>query len=550
MAPGSWPRRGLVAAAGAALAASLAVAVAPVGAAPAAGAAAPVDWAPCPTFAGFDCASYPVPLDHADPDGPTVRLALIRRPAEDQAAKVGSLFVNPGGPGEPGLAFARGAVANLADAETRRTFDIVGFDPRGVGESSPIECFGTIEEFVATLDPALEVPIGAAEVGATLAAYRAYTDACAARGGPLLPHVSTLNVARDLDLLRQAVGDEQLTFAGYSYGTLIGATYANLYPDRVRALVLDGMVDPVGRTRLSLVNELERAGGFETALKAFLAACAASGPGCAFSADDPAAKWVAIRERLRSGPATLAGAPVTISSITNYVAGQLYRPSQFRTTAGVLQTLYLELFPLPAEPAPVPAPQAAARAAAPSAADDADDAALPSAGEVAAELATAGRFGALSDAYPGNFFDALYAVNCLDKRLPRDQRAYPLTAAGFEAVHRTFGRWQAFSASVCATWPATGERYAGPWNRPTANPLLVVGVEYDPATPYVFAQRGVRQLADARLLTLAGFGHTSTRSPSTCLREKVNAYLQRGELPAEGTVCQPNAPPFPAPPGG
>ena len=519
-------RRGLTAAAALALAAPLAAA-SPAQAAPAATAAtaaAPaVAWAPCAGFAGFDCATYDVPLDYDQPGLGTVRLALNRRPADDQANKIGSLFLNPGGPGGAGLGFARAASQVLFNDEIRAKFDIVGFDPRGVGQSTPVQCFATDEEFLAVLGPVPSVPLGAAEVSATLRAYKTYTTACGANGGPLLAHMSTLNVVKDLDRLRQAVGDSKLTYAGYSYGTLIGATYANLFPGKVRALLLDGMVDPAERTQRSLLNELNRAGGFETALRGFLELCAASGPDCAFSEGDEKAKFAALRERLRRGPLTLSdGSTVTISALTDYVGGQLYDPGAFPETAETLQALYDEAFP----------------------ATTASKTSATARRSASAALAGRGGFRPLGEAYSFNGTDTLFAVNCLDKKLPRGQAVWPAIAVAFEAVHRTFGRSQAYTAAVCGTWPVvTNERYAGPWDRWTSNTVLIVGTKYDPATPYLFAQRATQQLGRARLLTLDGYGHTSILS-STCIDEKTNNYILTGAVPAAGTVCQPDSLPF------
>jgi len=544
MSRGARLRRGLTAVAASALVVPLA-AVLParaVGAAPAAPAAAEaaaetgaegagegvpaVAWSPCAGFPGYDCATYRVPLDHDHPRRASIELALTRRPADDQAGKVGSLFLNPGGPGGAGLAFARGASRVLFNDEIRRRFDIVGFDPRGVGESTPVQCFPSDEAFEATLGPVPSVPLGADEIALTLRAHRTWTDNCRANGGPLLHHISTLNVAKDLDLLRRAVGDRKLTYAGYSYGTLIGATYANIHPDKVRALLLDGMVDPAERTRRSLLNELNRAGGFETALRGFLELCDASGAGCAFSAGGSRAKFAALRERLRRGPVALpGGATLTISALTDRVAGDLYDPGAFTELATLLQAWYSVAFPATATTATGRTTTAAkARAA--------------------AAARAAGSFRPLAEAYSYNAADALYAVNCVDKRLPRRQTAWPAIAKGFEAVHRTFGRHQAYGSAVCATWPVvTSERYAGPWNRRTSNTLLIVGTYYDPATPYLFAQRAARQLRRARLLSLAGYGHTSILS-STCIDEKTDHYILTGAVPPAGTVCQPDSLPF------
>jgi pimeloyl-ACP methyl ester carboxylesterase len=511
--------------AGALLASAVLVGPAAASAAPAAAAgpaaakAPPVNWQPCTEegLAGLDCATYAVPLDHDKPRGATTSIALARRRAGAPARRIGSIFLNPGGPGAAGREFPAFATA-LFSADVLARYDVVGFDPRGIGASDPIQCFATDEEALALLNQITGVPLTREQITTTLRANFEYTEGCKRNGGPLLTHMSTLNVARDLDLLRQAVGDRRLTYVGYSYGTLIGATYANLYPRNVGPMIIDGNVDPDQRTNHRLLNKFERAGGFETALAGFLAACDAAGPSCAFSGG-ARAKFDALRERLRQGPATLPdGSQVTIDDLTFYVGGQLYVVTRFPATAETLQAVY-DLI--------IGTGTASRRAAAPNP--------LP--------RASSGR-GWLPDAYSFNGNDAFFAVNCADAPLPRIPALYPAFAIAFEAAHRTFGRVEAFSEVGCANWPRVDERYAGPWNRRTAQTILVVNGTFDPATPYVFGQRMTRELGNARLLTLDGFGHTS--QGSACIDGWYTRYLLNGELPPVGTRCAQDVAPFPA----
>jgi len=478
----------------------------------------PVSWAPCTEadLVGFDCATYRVPLDYDKPRGATTSIALARRPADDPAHKIGTIFVNPGGPGGAGR-FLVTVAAAIAAPEVLTRFDFVGFDPRGIGASDPIQCFATDEESEALFAQMTGVPLTAEQIRNTLRANWEYTEGCKRNAGPLLTHMSTLNVAKDLDLLRQAVGDDRLNFAGFSYGTLIGATYANLFPTKTRALILDGNVDPYQRTNLRLFNKFDRAGGFETALAGLLAACDAAGPNCAFSGG-ARAKFDALIALLRQGPITYPdGSQVTIDDVVGGVGNALYVITRFPGIAAALQELYEVAFnttlrraapasPLMAKVAPGPLLQ--------------------------------------TDAYSYNGNDSFYAVNCADAPLPRIPALYPAFALLFEAAHPTFGRAEAFSEVGCANWPVVSERYAGPWNRRTVSTVLVVNATYDPATPYVFGQRMARQLGNARLLTLEGFGHVTRFS--ACITGHYTRYLLGGELPAVGTRCTQDVVPFPA----
>ncbi|MEV4277517.1 alpha/beta hydrolase [Actinoplanes xinjiangensis] len=484
----------------------------------AATAAAPsIAWSACTETAllGFDCATYEVPLDHDKPGGPTTTIALSRRPADDPARKIGTIFVNPGGPGGAGRGMVRSS-ARIASPEVLARFDLVGFDPRGIGASDPVQCYPTDAEAEAVLDRIANVPITREQIRNTLTANWEYTEACKKNMGPLLTHMSTLNVAKDLDLLRRGAGDSRLTFIGYSYGTLIGATYANLYPSKVRAVILDGNVDPDQRTNHRLANKFGRAGGFELALAGFLAECDKAGAACAFSGD-ARGKFDRLRDRLRQGPAEVPGeGTVTIDDLVGYIGQQLYNMGNFPAAARTLQSTYDGVF--------------------------GDPAALRSAGTGLPKAPPAR--GWLGDAYAYNSNDSFYAVNCADAPLPRNPALYPGFAAVFEKAYPTFGRAEAFSEVGCANWPVVKEAYDGPWNRRTAQTILVVNPTYDPATRYDFAVRMTRQLGNARLLTLDGFGHASRYS--ACVTSWYTRYLINGEVPPAGTRCTQDTVPFPA----
>jgi pimeloyl-ACP methyl ester carboxylesterase len=257
---------------------------------------------------GFQCATATVPLDYDRPRGTTITLALIRLPAADRAGRIGSLFPNPGGPGGSGVQFVRETARLVYGPETLARFDIVGLDPRGVGGSTPVRCFTSPAEEAAFEADYPIFPVTRAEerrsVRESVELARRYWSL----SGWLLPHLSTANVARDLDLLRQAVGGERLTYVGYSYGTYLGATYANLFPRRVRALVLDGVVDPTvyaaGRNAPLPFLRIGSERSATRALHEFFRQCAAVGPQrCLFAAGgSPAAKFAELAARLKATP--------------------------------------------------------------------------------------------------------------------------------------------------------------------------------------------------------------------------------------------------------
>ncbi|MFC9502574.1 alpha/beta hydrolase [Streptomyces sp. NPDC057002] len=454
-----------------------------------------------------DCAVRQVPRDHARPDGDTVGVVMLRHRAKDPARRLGALFVNPGGPGQSGLHFAYRAEKFLTP-EVLARYDVIGFDPRGVGQSAPVRCFTSQEAADAALAGKREAPLTPAETAATLRAERAYTRACAREAGPLLPHLSTADVARDLDLLRRSVGAERLNFAGFSYGSMIGATYANLFPRHTGALILDGNIDPLLRMTDGIEYDRQRAVAAEDVLTAFLRACASESDRCAFGEGSPTTAFEEIRDRLRKGSLTLPdGKAVDFAGLGDLVLGRL--------SAGDLSGLARSLDTLHAAISRTPAPRSK---------------------DSAAEIRTA---------YRGN--DSGNAVNCGEKPYRLPAGAWPLLARQWERSSPTFGRSQAYDALPCATWPVrAGDDpgvHTGPWDRPLARTALVIGNRFDPVTPHSFAERMAARLADARLLTADMYGHTAM-GLNVCVDRLATRYLTEGAAPAAGTVCPADTPPF------
>jgi pimeloyl-ACP methyl ester carboxylesterase len=497
----------------------------PANAAPAAEAAVPpVQWGECPAGSLnnvppadrplFSCGTYAVPLDHDRPKGTTISLALMRRAASVPAQRIGSLFLNPGGPGGSGWGLPRSG-ANIFQPDVLQRFDLVGFDPRGVARSTPLQCFKTNEEAAAVFGRMSTVPVTRRQIDDTIDAYGDYSDYCARNAGPLLEHMATKDVAQDLDLLRRAVGDKKLTYVGFSYGTLLGATYVNMFPKNARAIILDGNVDPRLRLTNGLQYDRERAQGFEIALDAYLKRCDAEGAKCAFSDGSPRAKFDEIRNHLRTTPITLPdGGTVTLDSFTD----ALYDPPSLAPLAEALQEVYNVLHPSAASVQTLSTPEI---------------------------FTKAGKTGKYDADTPYTSDDSYQAVNCTDKPFPHVPKLIPIVAAQWERESPTFGRYQAFSDPLgCASWPVKHpDPYRGPWHRKTDTPVLVVGNYYDPATQYEFSKRMADQLGNARLVSVDSFGHCIL-GDSTCVDIIAAKYLISLETPRPGQVCQPDAQPF------
>lgn len=510
-----------------ALTAVIALAVLSLAGTPATAIAAPaapstqVHWSPC-EGGGFECATVPVPLDYDEPSGASILLSLIRLRATDPHRRIGSLLVNPGGPGGSGVDLVLFG-GPFFPPEIRARFDLVGFDPRGIGRSTPVRCFGTPRQWGPAFWAELPLTPSAVEVVAAADSYLA--DACQQRAGRIIDHMTTADVARDMDLLRAALGEERLNFLGFSYGSMLGTTYANLFPNRVRAVVIDGVLDPIawttgvpGQQDLPFSTRLRSDKGAQATLGEFFRLCDQAGPNCAFSGDS-AARFAALRQRLLAGPilVELDGEtfPFTYTDLIYSTLGALYSPF-----AWPFHAEFLALLEASASPAVLGAALA----------------------DVRASLGYVNKRG--FPRYP-NFLEGFPGVACSDSDNPDSHAAWFAAAEDAEARFGYFGRAWTWVSSICAVWPGVGaDRYTGPWNAHTANPVLVVGNFFDPATRYEGAQTVAGLLPNSRLLSYAGWGHTVYWGVSSCVDAAVNAYLINGVLPAEGTVCQPEIDPF------
>lgn len=462
----------------------------PVGATADGDAAAGLRWRSCGTE--LECATLTVPVDRADPTGPTVGLSVIRQPARDPARRVGSLVLDPGGPGGSGVDFLRDTLWGM-NPTLRDRFDVVAFDPRGTGASHAVDCRYDMDRYYA-LDVA---PRDAAGWEALVAGSAAFADACAAQEGDWLAHIGTDETVDDLDRLRQALGEERLTYLGYSYGTLIGARYAAAYPDRVRALVLDGPIDP---DLPAARAQLDQAVGFETVLGNFLRWC--DRRACAFRAGSASAGAAlsALDERARrSGLATSGDRTLSRTELQIGIATALYSGrSGFATLAGAL-----------------------------------DEARRGDATAVA-RLADAYTQRSPSGAY-GTIQDAFFAVSCLDGPSVGsvdDVRAL-YDQAG--AVAPRLGPGIVSNALVCAQWPVAARPLAPLSVRPDLG-ILVVGTTQDPATPYAGAVALAAEL-HAPLLTVAGDAHTAFDNGNDCVDVRVVTFLLTARRPAHGVRC-------------
>lgn len=452
------------------------------------------DWSAC--GGGFQCARVTVPIDYAEPAGKTLQLAITRLKTTG-TKRIGSLLLNPGGPGASGVNYLQQAYTAITEP-VRANYDLVSFDPRGVGKSKPINCVtdSQLDEFLSadvTMDDA-------SDVATWDRISRTFAAACAERSGPLLAKVDTDNVARDLDVLRAVLGDERLYYLGYSYGTFIGARYAELFPDKVGRMVLDGAIDP-GLSAVDL--SLAQTQGFQTAWQAFVDACLKDRD-CQLG-DKKGEIDARLRAMLNAADSkplrSRSGREVSEAMATLGVISALYSTQRWEFLRSSLFAAY-----------------------------NGDGTGLLFLADAYLQRGDDGGF-------PDNSNEAIYAVNCLDRPFDGTPEDIEADLPRFRAASPLFGEFIAWSLLPCTYWPVQPDQGPGPVTGAGAAPIVVIGTTRDPATPYAWAKVLAGQLESGIFVSHDGDGHTVYGDGNRCIDRLVEDYLVNGESPRDGVEC-------------
>ena len=458
-------------------------------------------WSTCsdvkaPSGETAQCGTVTVPLDWADPTGQTIQLAVARLRARGSDT-VGSILVNPGGPGASAVDFLETA-GTVVSAEVRDEYDLVAFDPRGVQRSAPVRCYdGAQMDQLVAADFDLSTDAG---VQAQEKAWADFGAACAQNTGPVLGHVDTISSARDMDVVRAAVGDATLDYLGYSYGTKLGATYAALFPKTVGRMVLDSALDP---TLDADAVSAGQAVGFESALRAYVTDCL-GGKGCPLTGTvDAAMKQIAtLLNRTHTTP------------LPTGTSRRLTAPLAF---TGIAYPLYSQrAWPMLTQ---------------------ALTAAVKGDGSGLLQLADAYYDRSSDGTYTTNTTEAFTAIGCLDSRGSADLATMRAQAAAIEKAAPTVGQFFAYTGTVCADWPVPQVKDLTDYSAKGAPPIVVIGTTNDPATPYVWAQKMASTLSSGVLLTHVGQGHGAYGLSNSCVQGAVDTYLLDGTPPKVGTRC-------------
>jgi pimeloyl-ACP methyl ester carboxylesterase len=431
---------------------------------------------------GFQCATLKVPLDYSKPGGDQIGIAVIRLPASGKH-RIGSLVINPGGPGVSGVDFARQAKSTFSAGLLAR-FDVVGFDPRGVGASSPVRCLTPLQfDAYYSID---DSPDQLAEYKQLDLAQQQYAKGCELNSGKLLAHVGTPDAARDMDVLRAALGERKLTYFGFSYGTFLGTTYAELFPKRVRALVLDGAIDPAKTERESSTRSGQ---AFDAAFTAFLRDC--------FTHKDCPFKTHKIESAVKRIQALIK--QVDKAPLRNTYDGR--QVSQPIVTLGIFSALYAtDFWPYLRQ---------------------GFTEAFKGEGMTLLQLADVYHERNPANGSYTNQAEAFTAINCMD---------HPRARVPLKHKPRLF-------TLPCDYWPVQGHGKARAMHAKGAPPIMVVGTTRDPATPYADAQALASELSSGFLVSWDGDGHTAYHKGSSCVDKTVDRYLINLTVPKKDPHC-------------
>jgi pimeloyl-ACP methyl ester carboxylesterase len=471
------------------------------------GSASPISWTDCtsrarglnsslPTNIKFDCGDVRVPKDWHHPDnGETLKIALMRARALDPNKRQGSVVMNPGGPGGSGVDYLPNLVPDLTNL--LQHFDIVGFDPRGVGSSDTVRCIADSDldkNFAYEPDP-----VSQSSWDGWVALQRRMADSCQTKFGEDLTLYATVQAAQDMDVVRSALGDQKFTYLGFSYGTLLGAVYAQLHPENVRAMVLDGAVDP---TATSTEAAEGQAKGFQQALTNFTTWCAGNARQCDIAADPQGQVTKALTTAQTNPVKARDGRAVTKGLVFYGIVEALYSQQIWSYLGSAIQDL-----------------------------NGGDPTAILRLSDFYTERDTSGHYSTLFNA-------ANSAVNCADADYPTVDEARALQSQ-WRAKYPLFGGFMAAGITTCAVWPAKKDPYPTGTAK-CAPPILVVGTTGDPATPYASTQKLADMLGVGQVLTWEGSQHTAYPD-TTCIRNAVDNYLINLTLPAKGLRCPPSS---------
>ena len=458
-----------------------------------------VNWAPCKDKPQMQCANVKVPLDYKKPGGKAITVAMAKVPAKG-GKPIGSLFVNPGGPGSSGIAVLS-YVDRAFSKDVMDKYDIIGFDPRGVGSSTPVDCIDN-RELGKILDSDIDASTEAGRK-ARKAQARQIAKGCKDKSGELLAHVGTESAARDMDVMRGLVGDKKLNYLGFSYGTSLGGMYADIFPKKVGRMVLDGVVDPQQSLLPSTYTQML---GFEKSFERYAERCVKAG-NCSLgpSVDAAKKKMRALLDQAQATPFKTSdpNRPLNQAMLHSAVISLLYEDrtwSVFNQAFDQLikqndGSLFLKVFD-----------------------------------------ATSSREG---DGNKGNRAEAYWAINCADyaQESEADYLKYANKLKREAVVFGSFSAEDDLAMHVCAELPYHPKANPGPYRAKGSAPIVVIGTKHDPATPYSWAQNMRKTLDNSVLLTREGDGHAAYGGGSSCIDTSVDKYLLTGEVPKDGLVC-------------